>query len=84
MEHICHHDANSVVVGWLLMALGIVIERLYRNRYLHRGTHPVRSAADLVVILRLALGRRLHDTKLTGRRCRPQPAPLSCPRRQPD
>ncbi|MBK8096831.1 MAG: hypothetical protein IPK26_06970 [Planctomycetes bacterium] len=62
MEHICHHDANSVVVGWLLMALGIVIERLYRNRYLHRGTHPVRSAADLVVILRLALGRRLHDT----------------------
>lgn len=62
MEHICHHHANAVVVGWLLLALGIAIERLYRNCYLHRGTHPVRTAADLVLILWLALGRPPNDT----------------------
>lgn len=62
MEHICHHHANAIVVGWLLMDLAIVVERLYRNCYLHRGTHPVRTAADLVVILLLALGRPPTDT----------------------
>ena len=37
MEHICHHQANSILIGWLLIALAMVIERLYRLRYLHRG-----------------------------------------------
>jgi hypothetical protein len=30
LEHICHHDANALLVGWLLLLLGLVIERLYR------------------------------------------------------
>jgi hypothetical protein len=48
MEHICHHDPKSMLVNWLLIALALVIERLYRLSYLHRGAHPVRSAVDLV------------------------------------
>jgi hypothetical protein len=62
MEHICRHHANAVVVGWLLMALGIAIERLFRLCYLRRGNHPVRTAADLVQVLLLALGRPPYDT----------------------
>lgn len=55
MEHICHHDPNSMLVNWLLIALSLVIERLYRLCYLHRGAHPVRSAIDLVNLLWLNL-----------------------------
>jgi hypothetical protein len=64
LEHICHHDANAVLVGWLLLLLAMVIERLYRHCHLHRGTHPRMTAADLVTHLLLALGRRplVHDT----------------------
>lgn len=63
MEHICHHDANALIVGWLLLLLGLVIERLYRLCFLHRGSHPCASAADLVAWLWLALRRpSLHDT----------------------
>lgn len=63
MEHICHHDANALLVGWLLLLLGLVIERLFRLCYLHRGSHPRRSAADLRMLLFLALGRPpTHDT----------------------
>ena len=47
MEHICHHEPNSILIVWLLIALALVIERLYRLRYLHRGDHGVRSAMDL-------------------------------------
>jgi len=57
MEHICHHDANALVVGWLLLLLGLVIERLYRHCFLHRGTHPRITAADLLTLLLLALAR---------------------------
>jgi len=32
-------------------------ERLYRLRYLHRGTHAVRSAIELLRCLRIALSR---------------------------
>ncbi|MEK7217150.1 MAG: transposase, partial [Chloroflexota bacterium] len=53
MEHICHHEANSLVVVWLIMALALTIERLYRLRYLHRGNHPVLTAIALVRLLRL-------------------------------
>ena len=63
MEHICHHDANALTVGLLLLMLSLVIERLYRLCFLHRGSHPCASAADLVALLWLALGRPLlHDT----------------------
>lgn len=56
MEHICRHHANSVLIGWLLAIFALTIERLYRLRYLHRGTHPIRSAIDFVRRLRLSLG----------------------------
>jgi Transposase DDE domain len=56
LEHLCHHHANSLLVGWLVMLLALCLERLYRLRYLHRGTHPVRSAIDFVRALRLSLG----------------------------
>ena len=44
MEHICHHEPNSILIVWLLILLALVIERLYRLRYLHRGDHGIRSA----------------------------------------
>ncbi len=56
-RHICHHEPNSLLVQWLITALALTIERLYRLRYLHRGTHPVLSAIELVRLLWLSLGR---------------------------
>jgi hypothetical protein len=58
MEHICHHDPNSILMVWLLILLAMVIERLYRMRYLHRGEHGIRSAVDLYLYLWLTLGSR--------------------------
>jgi len=55
MEHIRHHQANSLLISWLLILLALVIERLYRLRYLHRGEHRVRSAMDLVGYFWLSL-----------------------------
>jgi hypothetical protein len=55
MEHICHHESNSILIVWLLIALALVIERLYRLRYLHRGDHGIRSAQQLVDYLWLSL-----------------------------
>lgn len=57
IEHICHHEANSILLNWLITFLALVIERLYRIRYLHRGTHPVRSAKELCRLLWLGLSR---------------------------
>ncbi|MFH1266257.1 MAG: transposase [Planctomycetota bacterium] len=59
IEHICHHHANSILLNWLLTLLVLVIERLYRIRYLHRGAHPVRSAEELCRLLWLSLSRSL-------------------------
>jgi hypothetical protein len=56
MEHICHHEPNSMLVVWLLILLALVIERLYRLRYLHRGEHGIRSAMNLLDSLWLNLG----------------------------
>jgi len=58
MEHLCHHHPNSILIVWLLTALALVIERLYRLRYLHRGDHEIRSAMDLCTYLWLSLGTR--------------------------
>ena len=58
-EHICHHHRHSLLIVWLLTCLALTIERLYRLRYLHRGTHPVRAAIDLLLLLQLSLGRPL-------------------------
>jgi hypothetical protein len=57
IEHICHHEANSILLNWLITLLALVIERLYRIRYLHRGTHAVRSAEELCRLLWLSLSR---------------------------
>ena len=55
LEHICHHHPNSLLIGWLLVILGMTIERLYRLRYLHRGLHHVHTAMQLVLLLWLSL-----------------------------
>jgi DDE family transposase len=55
LRHICHHHTNSLLIGWLLTLLALVISRLYRTRFLHRGNRPVVSAAELVRLLWLAL-----------------------------
>jgi hypothetical protein len=58
-QHICHHQANSILMSWLLTLLALVIERLYRIRHLHRGLHPVRTAAEFCRLLWLSLSRPL-------------------------
>ncbi len=57
LEHICHHHANSLLIGWLLAMLALTIERLYRLRYLHRGKHRVPNSAQLLLLLWLSLSR---------------------------
>jgi hypothetical protein len=51
MEHLCHHEPHSMLVNWLLIPLAVGIERLYRQRYLHRGEHGIRSAIELKNLL---------------------------------
>jgi len=63
LERIRHHHENSLLIGWLLVCLALVIERLYRLRFLHRGGRRPRSAIDLLRCLWLALGApRTVDT----------------------
>ena len=57
LEHIAHHHNNSILIMWLLNALALTIERLYRLRYLHRGSHPRLSAIQLCRLLWLNLAR---------------------------
>ena len=57
LEHIPHHQENSLLLQWLLNALALTIERLYRVRYLHRGSHPRLSAIELCRLLWLNLAR---------------------------
>jgi hypothetical protein len=56
LEHICHHHPNSLLFCWLLTLLALVIGRLYRLRYLHRGAHQAMSACNLVRLLWIDLG----------------------------
>jgi len=60
-EHLCHHQPNSLLLVWLLTALALTIERLYRLRFLHRGTHPLRQAIDLWQLLLLSLSSPIAD-----------------------
>ena len=60
-EHICHHQRHSLLVVWLLTCLALIIERLYRVRYLHRGTHPILQAITLWQLLWLSLSRPVPD-----------------------
>jgi hypothetical protein len=55
MEHISHHHANSLLVGWLLTIFALTIERLYRLRYLHRGRHRPATPIEFLRMLRLSL-----------------------------
>lgn len=57
LEHIGHHHDNSLLMRWLLALLAIVIERLYRTRYLRRGTHGTQSPIGFLRALRLAIGK---------------------------
>ena len=59
LEHIPHHHENSLLLGWLLNAVALTIERLYRLRYLHRGSHRRLSAVELCRLLWLNLARSL-------------------------
>jgi DDE family transposase len=55
LKHIRHHHERSLLLVWLLTCLGLTLERLYRLRYLHRGSHLVRTAIDLLRLLQLSL-----------------------------
>jgi hypothetical protein len=60
-EHLCHHHPNSLLLVWLLTALALTIERLYRIRFLHRGTHPVLEAIAFWQLLWLSSSRPIAD-----------------------
>ena len=63
LEHICDHHPDSLLIVWLLTCLALTLERLYRLRYLHRGTHPVRPAILLWQLFWLSLSVPApHDT----------------------
>jgi hypothetical protein len=55
LKHIRHHHKCSLLMLWLLTCLALTLERLYRLRYLHRGSHPVRTAINLLRLLVLGL-----------------------------
>jgi hypothetical protein len=61
-EHVCHHHPNSLLVNWLIIVLTLTLERLYRNRYLHRGSHPGLRAVELLRLLWIDLGRRTDSS----------------------
>ena len=44
-----------MLIVWLLTCLALTLERLYRLRYLHHGSHPVRAAINLCRLLLLTL-----------------------------
>jgi len=61
-EHICHHQPNSLLINWLIIALTLTLERLYRNRYLHRGSHGVLEPINLLRLRWISLGRNLNSS----------------------
>jgi hypothetical protein len=61
-EHICHHHPNSLLINWLIIALTMTLERLFRARYLHRGSHVVLQPVDLYRLLLLSLGARVDSS----------------------
>jgi len=63
LEHLCDHHPESLLSVWLLTCLALTIERLYRLRYLHRGTHAVLPAITLWQLFWLSLAVPLpHNT----------------------
>jgi hypothetical protein len=55
LEHVHHHHPASLLINWLLVMFALTLERLFRLRYLHRGTHRPPTAIDLVRRFRLSL-----------------------------
>jgi hypothetical protein len=51
LEHIPHHEPNSILLHVLLTCLALCVERLYRLRNLHRGSHAPPSAVELCRLL---------------------------------
>lgn len=62
IEHIQHHHPNSMLVNWLFLLLALLIERLYRTRFLHRGNNKPISAMQLYDALWLGLRPSTSDT----------------------
>lgn len=60
--HIPHHHANSLSLHWLLILLALVVERLFRLRYLRRGRHAPLSPIQFLRQLRLQLALRPCDS----------------------
>jgi hypothetical protein len=61
-EHICHHHPNSLLINWLIIALTLTLERLYRKRYLHRGSHEILESIELLRLLCLSLAVHLNSS----------------------
>lgn len=61
-EHICHHHPNSILVNWLVIVLTLTLERLYRTRHLHRGTHVVLQPIGLYRLLLLSLAAAANSS----------------------
>jgi len=47
IKHIQHHHPNSMLANWLFLLFALITGRLYRNRPLHRGTHPILTSMQL-------------------------------------
>ena len=62
LEHICHHHPNSLLINWLIIVLTMTLERLYRTRFLHRGSHSALEAITLVRLLWISLGRPVNSS----------------------
>ena len=65
LERMPHHHRNSLEATWLLTLMAIIIERLYRLRYLKRGNHAPLSAIALLRLLRLGIAAR-HQVAAPG------------------
>jgi hypothetical protein len=57
LSHVPHHQENAVVTNALLTFLAMCVERLYRLRFLRRGTHMPYSAVEFNRMLWLAIGQ---------------------------
>jgi hypothetical protein len=62
LTHIAHHHPASIVIDALLTFLGMCLERLFRLRYLRRGTRPPYSSIEFQRLLWLNLATEAYDT----------------------